>query len=112
MNVTVVVVPADEEQPPVVKELENYDYRSGQAIVGGLIQVLDVDRVGASIFCNEEGLVLQLPFNRRATEYLYKHAPEHRGFNVLVGDVYITGVPDESGDTTSVPANVIAEWTG
>lgn len=110
VNIKVLVVPADEEHPPFVKELVDYDYKAGQEIVGGLIQPVDIDKVQATVWCNEEGHMFRLPPNRRATMWLYQWAPEHRGFNVFMGDVYITGLPDEDGDTTSVPDEVVGLW--
>lgn len=112
MDIRVLVVPADEEQAPFVKELKDYDYRKGQEIVGGLIQPVDIDAQDCTVWCNEEGHPLGLPLNRRATAYLYAFAPEHRGFNVLMGDCYISGLPDDDGDTTSVPELVVGTILG
>lgn len=37
MDIRVLVVPADEDQAPYVKDIEDYNFRSGQQIVGGLL---------------------------------------------------------------------------
>lgn len=109
-DINVLVVPCETIAAPYLKHIEDYDYRKGQAIVNGLIQPLDIDAVEATVWCNEEGHPLGLPFNRRATQYLYEHAPEHRGFNVLMGDCYLTGLPDEDGNPQSVPESVVEDW--
>lgn len=108
MDIRVLVVPADEEQPIFVKELVDYDYRKGQEIVGGLIQPVDVEALEATIWANEEGHPLGLPWNKRATVILWMYAPEHRNVNVLMGDCYISGLPDDDGNTTSVPRLAVA----
>lgn len=111
MDIRVLVVPADEEQAPFVKELEDYDYQAGQAIVGGYIQPIELHTMKATVWGNEEGLLIGLPLNTRATRYLYTFAPEHEGRNVLVGDVYLTGQADQHGNTLSVPQEVIDHFT-
>lgn len=107
MDITVLVIPVDIMEDISTRVLQDYDYKKGQEIVGGLIQPLDLEPIRSTIWCNEEGHMLGLPLNRRATAFLYAMAPEHRGFNVLMGDCYLTGEPDEDGNTTSVPEDVV-----
>lgn len=105
----VIVIPANDLEPVEAHVIDG-SLASLQAIVGGLIQPLDMDVIGASIWCNEEGLLIGLPVNLRATVYLYQKAPEHRGFNVLVGECFITGQADSDGVTTDVPVEVIRDF--
>ena len=110
-TISVVVMPADEDQPIARRDIDR-GYKAGQRIVGGLIQPVDMPTVRATIWVNEEGLLLRLPLNRRATELLWTNQPEHIGFTILVGDAYLTGLPDRRGETTNVPdqfANTIVE---
>ena len=79
-----------------------------QAIVGGLIEFTTLATAGAAIVSNEEGLLIGLPVNAHATQFLYDNAPEHRGYTVLVGDCLVVGLPDRKGYTTSVPDKVLA----
>lgn len=60
---------------------------SMQAQVGGMIQIVEVD--GLDLVCNEEGLLLDLPFNRVM------------GGHHIHGDFFLTRHDDE-GETTSV----------
>lgn len=106
MTVTAVVVPPGFDEPAYRHEfsgsLDEY-----QQVVGGLIEATDVDALGCTLWSNEEGLLLQLPPNYIATEFLYNHAPHHLGITFLVGTVYITGGTDEEGETLSVPQDVL-----
>jgi hypothetical protein len=104
-TITVVVMPADETAPIELRQIDR-GYRAGQEIVAGLIQPVDMPNAEATVWVNEEGLLLGLPINRRATKLLWANQLEHIDFTLLVGDAYVTGLPDEEGDTTSIPALV------
>ncbi len=75
----VIVIPADKNEPcryeEVPDKLETY-----QKLVGGLIQPVNIGH-GRTLWCNEEGIVLNLSPNPRAMRY----------YSWLQGDVYITG---------------------
>ena len=63
--VKALVVPTTEGEPIVeceVKKLEDY-----QAVVGGWIEPVDIPALGVTVYVHEEGLMLDLPFNPRAT---------------------------------------------
>jgi hypothetical protein len=73
------------------------DLASMQAIVGGLIQPLDLTE-DSTIWVNEEGLLLDLPFNQLATDLLRQW---YDGLS-LVGTAFVTGGTDEDGNTLPI----------
>lgn len=104
---TIAVIPPDESQPVFVKQIQGKlgDY---QELVGGLIAFTDLERLPASIISNDEGLLEQLEYNHRATMFLWKHAWRHIGYTVLVGTCLVVGLPDEGGESTTIPPEVLA----
>lgn len=84
-----------------VTEIEN-ELASFQAIVGGYIEVVMSGM--ASIYVNEEGLILNQPFNPLATLFAYRvlglNSPLH-------GPALIVGPPDSNGNDTHVHQSVI-----
>ena len=97
-----VLIPCDSELPMQVVEFDR-DYRNIQKHVGGLFEVIDIPRTDACLFCNEEGKIIGLPLNVRATEFLYAHRSEYIGYDAIMGDVLVLGDADENGDTMSCP---------
>lgn len=99
-----IYVPADDSKSLEVRELENLeDY---QAAVDGWIEAVDVPALGVTIYANEEGLIRRLPFNPRASFLWWYHVPgAHHA--MLVGDVIIVGAPDEDGDGTDAPEEIV-----
>lgn len=59
MKIKVIKFPVKSE--PLVVEVDN-GLRAMQAEVGGLIEIVPVE--GLDLVCNEEGLLLSLPYNR------------------------------------------------
>lgn len=90
-----------------VREIGRDDLSAKQQVVGGLIAFTDVPKLKASIVSNDSGLLLELPPNSRGTWFLYEHAPEHIGYTYLVGSVFVCGMPDDRGNTKSVPDGVL-----
>ena len=107
MQITALVVPCDEEEDIRKIEYEQGDIRFIQSVVEGTFTVTDLEQADASIFSNDEGLLLDLPFNRRATGMLYTFSPRHRGYTMLVGNCLVTGMPDEEGNTLAVPDELV-----
>jgi hypothetical protein len=109
MIITGIVIPATIEQSMTRVEYESEDFRFIQSIVGGTFTVTDLEEdVKASIFSNDEGLLIGLDFNKRATALLYAFSPRHIGYTMLVGTCLIVGYPDEEGVTQSVPPALLA----
>ena len=63
-TISVVVVPADPHLPIEKRDIDR-GYKAGQAIVGGLIEAVDIDSLEATIWVNEEGILLDLAPNMR-----------------------------------------------
>lgn len=102
--VKALVIPTAEGEPITeceVNKLEDY-----QAVVGGWIEPVDIPALGVTVYVHEEGLMLNLPFNPRATFLCWYFVPEARQKAMLVGPALITGLPDRSGDSTDVPSEV------
>jgi len=99
-----IYIPADDSEALEIRELEKLeDY---QAAVDGWIEAVDVPSLGVTIYVNEEGLLRHLPFNPRASFLWWYHVPgAHQA--MLVGDVVIVGPPDDNGDGTDVPEEVV-----
>lgn len=67
-----ILIPASDARP---LELQSFDrLEDYQFAVNGWIEVVDIPDVGATLFVNEEGLLRQLPYNRRATFLWWFHS--------------------------------------
>lgn len=64
----------------------DYSLKELQTIVGGYIECLHLFTDGLLLICNEEGKLMNLPYNERATDLARKN-----GYNndYIVGDVLI-----------------------
>lgn len=103
------LIPADPELPIEIREfnkLEDY-----QAAVGGWIEAVDVLPLGITTYVNEEGLLINLPFNSRATFLWWYELPHIRHQVRLVGDAVIVGLPDGDGEMTDIPGTTFALLT-
>ena len=96
MQIKAVVIPQDLEQPLRTITFDRGDIVTMQTIVGGRFEVLDIPTLRASVWSNDEGHLIGLPVNERATMFLWINAHEHMGYNVLTGDCLVTGRPDVS----------------
>lgn len=97
-------IPADQDEP--ITALEVHQLEDYQAAVGGWIEPVDIPELGITIYVHEEGLVLGLPLNPRATFLWWYFVPEARQKAMLVGPALIVGLPDRSGDSMSIPNDV------
>lgn len=79
---------------PMVVEIDD-SLEAMQAVVGGYLEVVVVD--GLDLWCNEEGLIDDMPFNRLM------------GGHAIHGDFFLARHDDE-GDSTSVTAADIAKF--
>lgn len=99
-----IYVPVDENEPLELREFATLD--DYQAAVDGWIEAVDVPSLGVTIYVNEEGLLRHLPFNPRASFLWWFHVPgAHQA--MLVGNAVIVGLPDENGDSTDMPREVV-----
>jgi hypothetical protein len=95
-----IVIPADNTaalRTSTLDSLEDY-----QRAVGGWIEAVDVPDLGVTMYVNEEGLVRDLPFNRRATFLWRFQVPQARDAR-LVGDVAVVGLTNDEGENTDLP---------
>ena len=102
-----IVIPVDPGQPIRQQQLHSSDLDGYRQIVGGNLEVLTLDRPSASLYFNEEGKLLGLPINPRATVLLWAHNSAFRGHDVIVGPAFIVGLPDDEGDDTTVPDDLV-----
>lgn len=68
---------------------------------------MDIYNPRATVWLNEEGKLQGLPVNQRATAMLWVHNSRFLAADVLCGDVFITGRPDERGNDTTVPVELV-----
>lgn len=86
------------------EEYFEYDPKASNALsllqekVGGYIEAAPVDHPKLTMWCNEEGKILMLPFNERASDLLEPDNPD-----IIMGDVVVEGAPDEWGVATTLP---------
>lgn len=105
--ITGILFPCVEEQPIKRVEIDAENVETMQGIVGGSYEAFNFDSPPASIFANDEAMLWSLPFNLRATVLLWQHSKGLRGQAYISGDAILTGAPDGSGRTKSVPQQLI-----
>ncbi len=103
-----IIVLKTAELEPVVQTIAD-DYREMQKIVGGTIDCVYPKNYGISnddiltkynIVVNDEGLLERLPLNIALRPDLIDSRIDYAG--ILVGDIFVTGLPDEDGRSTDV----------
>jgi len=78
------------------------DLAGMQAIVNGLIERIELAE-GIDLWINEEGVIIGAPANRVITT--------SRGYRSPIrGDFFVCGVDYETGESTSLTAEQVAEW--
>lgn len=107
MQITGVLIPADEETLIRRVDFEQGDITTMQGYVGGLFEAIDFEEPDGTMWCHEEARLIESPVNRRASLLLWVHSPAHRGKTAIQGDVLITGQPDDAGDTTDIPQELL-----
>lgn len=101
------VIPADNQLPIRTEEFERDDLAAMQRLVGGYLEVINLDNPPCSLFMNEDGRFLRRPANERATLILQVGKPAFIGAEPLVGDCLIVGAPDGRGNDTTVPDELV-----
>jgi hypothetical protein len=105
--ITAIVLPADMEQPIRQEQIEPADLDAYQRLVGGNLEVVNLDRPPASLYFNDEGKLLDLPVNPRATVVLWVHNSAFRGQDVIAGDAFIVGPVDRNANDRTVPEELV-----
>jgi hypothetical protein len=102
-----IVIPAEDRQPLRLEQFGVNDLDARQRLVGGYIEVIRLERPTAVLYVNEDGRLLELPANRRATVLLWVHNRAFRGHDVILGDAFILGPPDDNGNATTAPQELV-----
>ncbi|MBB0995711.1 DUF3846 domain-containing protein [Dietzia maris] len=105
-------IPADDTEEVRIAELEQGDYREYQRFVEGDFDIVSPASGELSFFINDEGKLVGLPVNVRASLWLYSLDPAWEGHDILMGNVIVAGGVDEDGETMGVPQEVLEEVTG
>lgn len=99
MEFKVLYIPAD---PSFALEKRTVtDVETMSALVGGHLETVTLDDPPGVMYVNEEGKLQNLPLNQRATELVQRHNPALK--DVIVGNAFVCGQPDENGDDTDCP---------
>lgn len=104
-----IYLPADELAPLEVRDFA--DFMDYQSVVGGLFDVVDLSDLSATVYVNDEGLIIGLPVNPRATYLWWLCVPAAREVSFLVGDAVIIGMPDAEGNDTDIPGDLLHALT-
>jgi Domain of unknown function (DUF3846) len=105
--ITAIVIPVDTGQPIRQQQLHSSDLDAYRQIVGGNIEVLDLNHPFASMYFNEEGKLNRLRVNHRATTIMWVHNSVFRGHDVIVGPAFLVGPPDRDGHDMTVPDDLV-----
>ncbi|REC98251.1 uncharacterized protein DUF3846 [Microbacterium sp. AG157] len=98
-----IIIPASDARDMHTIELE--EVGDNHKAVGGWIEAVDIPDLGVTMYVNEEGLIRDLPYNRRATFLCRFHVPPARDAR-LVGDVVVVGLTDDEGESTELPKDL------
>jgi len=74
---------------------EGNEYETLRSTVGGLIQAVDLDDQ-ITLWCNEEGKLIGLPYNDKATQ-MWENT--FGLTDLIMGDTVFTGGTDDEGET-------------
>lgn len=99
MKIDAIVIPVEGDVEKVSFDRKD-ELNVLQEAVGGWIEAVDTGANG-TMWVNEEGKLMNLPINKRATYLWWTLVPAARGRDMLCGDVVVTGGIDHTGNTTS-----------
>jgi uncharacterized protein DUF3846 len=107
VEITAILIPARQVARVELRKLDCSDLSAYQALVGGNVEPIDLDAPAASMYINEEGKLLHLPVNMRATHVVWAHNELMRNEDIVMGDAFILGPVDRDGWDTSVPQSYV-----
>lgn len=108
MKITGILIPEDVDEPMERVKFDRGDIKKMQGYIGGNFAVTDLERPASSLWYGDESkLVDGWQINRRATNLLWIGNSAFYRYDVIAGDAILTGPPDKSGNTTSVPDELI-----
>ncbi|MDU0346766.1 DUF3846 domain-containing protein [Microbacterium sp. KSW2-29] len=98
-----IIIPADNTAPLAAARLDSLeDYPQS---VGGWFEAVDIPDLSITMYVNEEGLIRDLPFNRRAAFLSRFHVLQARDAR-LVGDLAVVGLTDYEGENRELPSEL------
>lgn len=101
-----VIIPHDEDLALCQKSFG--DLADYQKAVGGYIEEISINAPRLAMFANEEGKILGLPVNGRATILWWLHNPGARHRDVVRGDAVLIGPANARGESLSIPDALIS----
>lgn len=99
-NALALIVPADSDLAVAMPFTEGDSYQMLSDGVGGYIECVHI-REGIDMWCNEDGISLNLPMNAFATAVYWLAFPQVALSAFIYGDVVFTST-DGMGETTSL----------
>lgn len=87
-SVEIIILETSKDKGFIQHYPNNITLKEMQGIVGGYIELLPIGNEEFMVI-NEEGLLLNLPINKLAKEYLLNKSPRLGEFYNIVGDVFI-----------------------
>lgn len=105
--ITAIVIPVDLTEPIRLEQLDKHDLDAYRRLVGGHLEVITLERPQSSMYLNDEGKLLDLPLNQRATRLLWAHNSAFHGHDVIVGPAFIVGPVDDGGDDQTAPTDLV-----
>lgn len=103
MDITVIIIPPLQVEAISQQQINSADLDTYQRLVEGHIEAVRLTGPPASMYLNEEGKLIGLPLNIRATQLAWAHNTLLRGRDLIVGPALLTGPPTGSGYDTTVP---------
>lgn len=107
MEITAILIPANQAAPVKLRKLDRHNLAAYQALVGGNIEPVHLDAPAASMYVNEEGKLLHLRLNMRATHVVWAHNERLRNEDIVMGDAFILGPVDQNGEDLTVPRRML-----
>lgn len=107
MAISAIVIPADRREPIRLEQFAPNDLAAKQRLVSGHIEVVRLNYPSALLYMNEEGKLRDLPTNTRATALWWVHDIRYLAADHIQGDAFVLGMPNEDGESTSVPDDLV-----
>ncbi|MBQ2972389.1 MAG: DUF3846 domain-containing protein [Ruminococcus sp.] len=98
------VLLVEPEKKPRVVEIDD-TLEALQELVGGYIEAIYPFEDEVALICNEEGKITGLPLNRALYSY------EGEMYEIIAGNFFIIGAPEDSEDFTSLTEEQIEKYT-
>ncbi len=102
-NIRKVLLVEPEKKPRVVEIDDTLE--ALQELVGGYIEAIYPFEDEVALICNEEGKITGLPLNRAL------YSDEGEMYEIIAGNFFIIGAPEDSEDFTSLTEEQIEKYT-